>query len=52
MSEMSVAPTVMALGVRAGETPQASAASFPAATTKVTPAPMDPPLVSGGGGLN
>lgn len=33
-----VAPMVIALGTKAGENPQASLLSFPAATTTVTPA--------------
>lgn len=37
-SAMVVDPTVMANGSEAGETPQASALSFPAATTMTTPA--------------
>src|SRR5689334_4548635 len=36
-SVVVVAPTVIALGSRAGELPQASRLSFPAATAKVTP---------------
>src|SRR5689334_15112675 len=37
-SVFMVAPTVRASGVRAGEVPQASALSLPAATPKTTPA--------------
>jgi hypothetical protein len=37
-SELSVAPTVIAEGTKAGENPQASALSLPAATTTTTPA--------------
>src|SRR5919107_1071307 len=38
LSEASVAPTVIALGARAGLKSQASASELPAATTTVTPA--------------
>jgi hypothetical protein len=40
VSSMVLAPTVMALGTRAGETLFASWVSFPAATTKGTPLAM------------